>query len=87
MYLKDKSKTIKSLGCKTFSEDENPFFDGLATDWTLDHPISAHLTSSVATQKYHVLQAIQTNRAHCLKNNRGHYIFFLYPRISPFGGT
>ena len=45
---------------------QDPLLDGLATNGTVRHPITAHLTSSMTTEEDHVLQSIQADGTHCL---------------------
>lgn len=53
---------------------KDPAFDCLAADGALAHSVSTQLTRPVATQKDHVLQAVQTHRTHGLQEILTGYI-------------
>lgn len=46
--------------------EEDAALDGLPTDGTLAHPVSAQLAGTMAAHKDHVLQPVQTHRTHGL---------------------
>lgn len=47
--------------------EEDAAFDGLAADGALAHSVPAQLAGAVAAQEDHVLQSVQTHRAHGLQ--------------------